>query len=126
MADTLTDHEGWVGSAPDENLVVSSFGWKALRTFHERLPDVPVAAITSEVPGRSELADLARWADACAVDFRELDADAAARVRDAELGLIAWTVDEPEHLREVFTWDVTAVASNRPKVALQLLRERSS
>ncbi|MGH3095968.1 MAG: glycerophosphodiester phosphodiesterase [Streptosporangiales bacterium] len=125
VADTLTDHEGWTGKSPKKHLVVSSFDWGSLRTFHKQLPKVHVSAIASRVPGGDELDGLAKWADSCAVDFHHLDRGTAGRVRDAGLGLVAWTVDEPEHMREVFDWGATAIATDRPKVALRLLRERS-
>lgn len=125
VADTLGDHKGWVGKSPKEHLVVSSFDWESLRAFHKLLRDVPVSAITSQVPDTDELTDLARWADSCAADFHHLDRGTADRVRDAGLGLIAWTVDKPEHMRQMFAWGATAIATDRPQVALRLLRQRS-
>lgn len=126
MADTLRDHNGWVGKSPKQHLVVSSFDWKSLRAFHKLLPKVPISAINSRVPDTDELTDLARWADSIAVDFHHLDRGTAERVRDAGLGLVAWTVDKPEHMRRMFGWGATAIATDRPKVALRLLRERST
>lgn len=125
VAETLRDHKGWTGKASEKHLVVSSFDWDFLRTFHKLLPEVPVSAITSEVPGTDELDGLGKWADSCAIDFHQLDRGAVGRVRDADLGVVAWTVDKPEHMREMFRWGATAIATDRPEVALRLLRDRS-
>jgi glycerophosphoryl diester phosphodiesterase len=45
------------------------------------------------------------------------------RAREAGLRLATWVVDDPEELRELARFDLYGVASNRPGVMLDAIRE---
>jgi glycerophosphoryl diester phosphodiesterase len=46
-----------------------------------------------------------------------------AELREAGLGVVVWTVDDPERIRELVRAGVDAVITNRPELAVAVLRE---
>ncbi len=61
-------------------------------------------------------------ASAIGYDFRLLDADLVAATRAARLTVGAWTVNEESDIRGVIDLGVDVVISDRPDVALRLVR----
>lgn len=113
VAARLRAHPEWIEPAVHRpRLIVGSFDEQALRDFHAQLPHIPVALITYGVPTSAKLAELARWVDSCNPDFRRLRPDGAARVIEAGMALVPWTVDSPEHWRSALDLGVEGVITN--------------
>jgi glycerophosphoryl diester phosphodiesterase len=50
-----------------------------------------------------------------------ITAEVVAAARDAEVSVIAWTVDEPERIRHLAAWGVHACVTNWPGLAVSLV-----
>lgn len=101
VAAVFRQHPGWVPSADQAGrLIVGSFDEAALLAFHEQLPDVPLAFIAYDVPASEKLKEM-DWAASINPDYRRLRPDSAGRVVEAGKDLVPWTVDSPEHWRQV-------------------------
>ncbi len=111
----LRRHRHWIepGSRP-RPLIVGSFDEQALRDFHTRLPDVPVSLITYDVPADGRLADLAGWIFSVNPDIDRLRPEDAARVIEAGMALVPWTVDSPDRWRWALDLGVDGMITNYP------------
>ncbi|MFG1656766.1 glycerophosphodiester phosphodiesterase family protein [Micromonospora chersina] len=121
----LRRRRDWVtpGARP-RPLIVGSFNEQALRDVHTQLPDVPVSLITYDVPADEKVADLAGWIFSVNPDIRRLRPEDAARVVDAGMALVPWTVDSPELWRWALDLGVDGMITNYPSVLKDLLHGR--
>ncbi|MET7966369.1 glycerophosphodiester phosphodiesterase family protein [Micromonospora sp. NPDC005305] len=105
-------------------LVVGSFDEQALRDFHAQLPGVPVALIAYDVPTSGKLTELAAWLFSVNPDIRRLEPEDAARVIEAGLALVPWTVDSPELWRRALDLGVAGMITNYPGALTNMLHGR--
>lgn len=121
----LRRRRDWIApGARPRPLIVGSFDEQALRDVHTRLPDVPVSLITYDVPAGGKLADLAGWIFSVNPDIRRLRPEDAARVIEAGLALVPWTVDSPELWRWALDLGVDGMITNYPSALKDLLHGR--
>ncbi|MFR9775344.1 glycerophosphodiester phosphodiesterase family protein [Micromonospora sp. MS34] len=115
----------WIESgARPQPLIVGSFDEQALRDFHAQLPDVPVALISYDVPTGEMLTELAGWIFSVNPDVRRLRPDDAARVIEAGMALVPWTVDSPELWRWALDLGVDGMITNYPYDLKNMLHGR--
>lgn len=100
-------------------LVVQSFDWKAMRTFHMELPHVPVGLLGTPRP--RELPELARFATQINPPHADLTPKYIDRVHDLGMEVFTWTVDDPEIMRRLISWRVDGIITNRPDTARERL-----
>ncbi|MFG1830825.1 glycerophosphodiester phosphodiesterase family protein, partial [Micromonospora chersina] len=119
----LRRRRDWIApGARPRPLIVGSFDEQALRDVHAHLPDVPVSLITYDVPAGGRLADLAGWVFSVNPDIRRLRPEDAARVIEAGLALVPWTVDSPELWRWALDLGVDGMITNYPYALKDLLQ----
>ncbi|MEU1839528.1 glycerophosphodiester phosphodiesterase family protein [Micromonospora chersina] len=117
----------WIApGARPRPLIVGSFDEQALRDVHAHLPDVPVSLITYDVPAGGRLADLAGWVFSVNPDIRRLRPEDAARVIEAGLALVPWTVDSPKLWRWALDLGVDGMITNYPYALKDLLHGRGA
>ncbi|MGR6320084.1 glycerophosphodiester phosphodiesterase family protein [Micromonospora soli] len=114
----LRTRREWLEATP---LIVGSFDEQAVRDFHAQLPDVPVSLITYDVPAGGKLTDLAGWIFSVNPDVRRLRPEGAARVIEAGLALVPWTVDSPELWRWAVDLGVDGMITNYPYALKDML-----
>ncbi|MEU9740379.1 glycerophosphodiester phosphodiesterase family protein [Micromonospora chersina] len=121
----LSRRRDWIApGARPRPLIVGSFDEQALRDVHAQLPDVPVSLITYDVPAGEKVADLAGWIFSVNPDIRRLRPEDAARVVEAGLALVPWTVDSPELWRWALDLGVDGMITNYPSALKDLLHGR--
>lgn len=123
VAARLRPRRDWIepGAQP---LVVGSFDEQAVRDFHALLPDVPVALIAYDVPTSGKLTELAEWAFSVNPDIRRLRPEDAARVIEAGMAVVPWTVDSPELWRWALDLGAAGMITNYPYALRNMLRGR--
>lgn len=101
-------HEG-------RGLLVSSFDHQQLRMFHHLAPDVPLGYLVdlrlSPHRWRTEARELG-----CAAihpGAQGLTRGAVGQMRDAGFDVNVWTVNDPQRARELASWGVTGVFTDR-------------
>ncbi|MGY0002319.1 glycerophosphodiester phosphodiesterase family protein [Micromonospora sp. I033] len=118
----LRRRRDWIEpGAGRQPLIVGSFDEPALRDFHTQLPDVPVSLITYDVPAGGRLTDLAGWIFSVNPDIRRLRPEDAARVIEAGMALVPWTVDSPELWRWALDLGVDGMITNYPYALRDML-----
>ncbi|MEQ4719997.1 glycerophosphodiester phosphodiesterase family protein [Nonomuraea sp. B19D2] len=116
VAAELRRHSGWL--APGR-LVVQSFSWQSMRTFHRLLPDVPIGLLGT--PSTAELPGLAKFADQINPPYTSLTSSYVRRVHALGMQVLAWTVDDPDSMRRMLAYKVDGIITNRPDVLDDLL-----
>ncbi|MGW5667370.1 glycerophosphodiester phosphodiesterase family protein [Micromonospora sp. NPDC003776] len=122
VAARLRRRPEWITSAAP--LIVGSFDEQAVRDFHAQLPDVPVSLITYDVPAGGKLTDLAGWIFSVNPDVRRLRSEDAARVIEAGMALVPWTVDSPQLWRWALDLGVEGMITNYPSALKDMLQGR--
>lgn len=91
----------------------SSFSTEALRAAQRAAPDIPRACLFDRVPldWCEKLTSLG--AAAMDVNHQHLSAKQAQAVKRAGFGLFCYTLNEPERAREVLSWGVDAICTDR-------------
>ncbi|MEU4408144.1 glycerophosphodiester phosphodiesterase family protein [Streptosporangium sp. NPDC023963] len=109
VADELRRHPSWLGPG---RLVVQSFDWNSMRTFHRVMPGVPIGLIGT--PAIADLPRLARFADQINPPYNELTPEYVRRVHRHRMEVFTWTVDDPATMRRVTSYRVDGIITNKP------------
>ncbi|MEV7012372.1 glycerophosphodiester phosphodiesterase family protein [Streptosporangium sp. NPDC051022] len=112
VADVLRRTPSWL--APGR-LVVQSFDWESMRSFHRILPQVPIGLLGT--PAVARLPELAGFATQINPPYGDVTADYVRRVHDNRMDVLAWTVDSPDTMRRLISSGVDGVITNKPDVA---------
>jgi glycerophosphoryl diester phosphodiesterase len=94
--------------------LVSSFRREALAAARDAAPEWPRGLLAEALPGDWREAARDLGCVALHLEQRRLTAAAARTVRDEGLGLLAYTVNEPERAQTLWGWGVQAVFTDRP------------
>jgi glycerophosphoryl diester phosphodiesterase len=95
-------------------LVVESFDWDSMRTFHRLLPGVPIGLLGT--PSTAALPELAKYADYVNPPHAGLTAAYVKSVHDHGMKVFAWTTDDPGTMRRLLTYDVDGIITDKPDV----------
>lgn len=106
-------------------IVVSSFDWPSLQQVRDLLPPLPTAWLFADLDRDPLQLDRSATAGDVAVNPWEPLIDQALMNRCTELGLQvnAWTVDDPDRMRELARLGVSSIITNEPaqaRAALEL------
>lgn len=98
---------------PSQVPLFSSFSTVALAAAKLAAPDIPRALLVDEPPG--DWLGQARQLGAMAIhaNHKKLTRQFARQVRDAGLGLLCYTVNDPVRARELLDWGVDALCTDR-------------
>ncbi|GAA3132521.1 glycerophosphodiester phosphodiesterase [Streptosporangium carneum] len=117
VADELRRNPSWLTPG---RLVVQSFDWDSMRTFHQVMPQVPIGLLGT--PTAAQLPDLAEFASQINPPHGDLTAEYVRRVHGHRMDVLAWTVDDPDTMRRLISYRVDGVITNRPDVARGVIR----
>lgn len=119
------DSAGWLRSAPAApRLVVQSFDWTFMRTFHHLAPGVPVGLLGGS-PARSQLAQLSTWADQLNVHHLRVSSRFVEQVHRHGMTTWPYTVNNPKRMRTLLDLGVDGVITNHPDVVTDVERRRT-
>ncbi|GAA2886876.1 hydrolase [Streptosporangium fragile] len=116
VADELRRNSSWLRPG---RLVVQSFDWDSMRTFHRAMPGVPIGLLGT--PTVAELPELAEFASQINPPHRGLTREYVRRVHGNRMDVFTWTVDDPATMRRLISYRVDGVITNRPDVLRTLI-----
>ncbi|TDE41293.1 glycerophosphodiester phosphodiesterase [Nonomuraea mesophila] len=99
-------------------LVVQSFDWESMRRFHRLMPDVPIGLLGT--PATAELPSLAEFADQINPPYTTLTSSYVRRVHGLGMEVLTYTVDDPDDMRRMMSYQVDGIITNRPDVLRDL------
>ena len=100
---------------PDDlPVLLSSFNIEALTTIGELLPDLPRGYLSDAIPHNWEvrLAEARASSLHCYKDY--VTEDVVKAVQDAGYKFLVFTVNDPEHARQLLSWNVDAIITDFP------------
>ncbi len=113
------------GAGLERRAMVQSFSVEALRSAARLAPQVPRAVLVRK---RRHYRRLFEQSEATVLSPRH----GALRRRDVEwfrgrgVGVIPWTVNEPEEIRRLISWGVSGIISDYPDRVLRILHEKET
>ncbi|OLD30932.1 MAG: hypothetical protein AUI49_07800 [Candidatus Rokubacteria bacterium 13_1_40CM_2_68_13] len=107
-----------------ERTLVMAFEPETVARVRELDPAIPTVLLVGRRQGARDAVQQATAlrANVIGYDFRLLDADLVAATRTAGLKVAAWTVNEETDIRRIVGLGVDVVISDRPDLALRLVR----
>ncbi|MEU1719976.1 glycerophosphodiester phosphodiesterase family protein [Nonomuraea sp. NPDC005692] len=100
-------------------LVAQSFDWDSMRAFHRLLPGVPIGLLGT--PGTAALPGLARFADHVNPPYSALTPSYVKLAHEHGMKVFAWTVDNPDDMQRLLTYQVDGIITDKPDVLRDLL-----
>jgi glycerophosphoryl diester phosphodiesterase len=131
-----------------ERVSILSFDWSTLQVVQRDHPNVPTVYITAQLPAIDNVAarsggqspwnagftharhgSVPRMIKAAGGHWwssfwRELDAASMAEARALGLKVLAWTVNDPAVMRQMLDLGVDGLVTDRPDIAISVLKER--
>ena len=113
-------------------IILQSFDWRGLDHAHRRHPEIALAWLTEKKSARASAAlprvaaaahgapNAARWMP----EFAELDAFVIEAAHAQGLTVIPWDVNDAAAIERALDWRVDGIITDRPDIALRLLRAR--
>jgi len=110
--------ELWAGAS--EPPLLSSFSERALEVAATLAPELPRGLLVSAIPRDWLMRCRRLGVVALHVGHKHLDRANVAKVRDAGLGVVTYTVNDPLRARTLFDWGVDCVITDRPDLVRSL------
>ncbi|HEV3431016.1 MAG TPA: glycerophosphodiester phosphodiesterase [Paraburkholderia sp.] len=105
----------WLGKKSAAGLppLLSSFSFEALAAAREAAPDLPRGLLFERVPENWREQTEALGCVSLHASHRHLDQALVARIKEAGLFVLAYTVNELERARELASWGVDTICTDR-------------
>lgn len=101
---------------------IQSFDPRALEAVHRIDPNIPTVWLISNESSLAEnLAKLSFKPDVYSPDYRLVDQDLVQQLRERDILLIPWTVNEPQEMRQLAEWGVSGLITDYPDIAREVL-----
>lgn len=118
LISTLDKHELLGDDLPDGQVIIQSFSPDSLKEVHEKDPSIPlIQLITYEDEARissDELDEIAAYAVGIGANYDYLSEEYVQQVRDAELLMHPYTVNEKADMKRLIEWGATGFFTNYP------------
>jgi len=102
---------------------IQSFDPRALEAVHKIDPDIAtVWLISNEESLADNLAKLSFKPTIYSPDYRLVNPELIAELRQLDIQLIPWTVNEPEAMRQLMQWGVDGLITDYPDIGIELRR----
>jgi glycerophosphoryl diester phosphodiesterase len=115
VADELRRNPLWLSG---NRVVVQSFDWDSMRTFHKELPQVPIGLLGT--PKTAELDDLATFADEINPPYADVTPSYVRSVHNEGMQIFTWTPDDPGDVSRMISYGVDGIITNKPDVLSDL------
>lgn len=108
---------------PLDRMVIQSFDFRVLKYWHEKYPEVRLAALVENKKSVDEnLADLGFTPSIYSPDFKWLTKDVVKELHEKKMRVIPWTVNEPADMLSLKGMDVDGFITDYPDRAAKFRR----
>lgn len=100
----------------NEKIIVQSFNFDSMKTFHELMPDVPVGVLTSNKDHLTDekLEEFAVYADYVNPTQKLVTEELVNRIHDHGMQISVWTVRKPEEVEPLLEAGVDDIITDYP------------
>jgi glycerophosphoryl diester phosphodiesterase len=96
----------------DERLAVQAFDWRAMRTFHDMRPHVPISLLGK--PPADRLSELAGYVKGVTLPHSGLTAQYVKKAHKQGMKVYTGTTHKPAVIRRLISYGVDGIMTNRP------------
>ncbi|MFL6053719.1 MAG: glycerophosphodiester phosphodiesterase [Actinoallomurus sp.] len=93
-------------------LIVQSFEWSSLKTFHKLLPSVPLGVLGTPTTG--QLPAVAKYARYVDPKYTTVSKNYVTSVRKRNLKVFVWVIDDRSTMRRMIGYGVNGIITDRP------------
>ncbi len=108
-----------------ERLIVQSFDTRALNYIHSKWPELTLSYLTEDYDGgdiESLLKNLDFVPQWWSPESSQVTAENVAWCHSHGIGVVPWTVDDPEEMQRLVDCGVEAIISNYPDRLIKVVR----
>lgn len=106
---------------PLDRVVIQSFDFRVLKYWHEKYPQVRLAALVANLNTIDEnIAALGFVPAIYSPEFTLLDKGEIRRCHELRMRVIPWTVNDPREMEELKAWGVDGIITDYPDQARKL------
>lgn len=106
---------------PLERVIIQSFDFRVLRYFHQKYPEVRLAALVENTRTPEEnLAELGFMPHIYSPYYKRLTPEQVVALKSRNIRVIPWTVNEPEDMKRLKSWGVDGLITDYPNRAAQI------
>jgi glycerophosphoryl diester phosphodiesterase len=107
-----------------ESCNLQSFDWEVLRLCKEKAPAIPLAMLVeNELSPEENLKDLGFTPEIYSCYFKLIDDHLLAWVKENEMQLIPWTVNEEEDIKAMLKLPLDGIITDYPDRLMQIINE---
>jgi glycerophosphoryl diester phosphodiesterase len=117
IAADLRTHPYWLRPG---RLIVQSFEWSSLRTFHKLLPSVPLGVLGTPTSG--QLPAVAKYARYVNPKYTTISSGYVKAVKKRHLKVFVWVVNDRPTMRRMIGYGVNGIITNRPDTLRSVLK----
>jgi glycerophosphoryl diester phosphodiesterase len=100
-------------------LIVQSFDWSSLKSFHRLLPSVPLGVLGK--PTTAQLPAVAKYAKYVNPKYTTVSGRYVAGLRKRHLKVFVWVVDDRSTMRRMIGYGVNGIITDRPDALRSVL-----
>lgn len=114
VADALAERN--MDKPANEKIIVQSFNFDSMKTFHKLLPKVPIGVLTSNKEDLTDekLAEFAAYSDYVNPTQKLVTEDLVDRIHDLGMQISVWTVRKPEEVEPLLKAGVDDIITDYP------------
>ena len=106
-----------------EQVNVQSFDPAILKVMHTKYPEIELAYLVGENTYEENKKNLSFTPEIYSPYFKLLNPDEVVTIRNDGLKVIAWTVNEPEDIKQIIALKVDAIITDYPERVLKALKQ---
>jgi glycerophosphoryl diester phosphodiesterase len=117
IAADLRTHPVWLRPG---RLIVQSFEWSSLKTFHKLLASVPLGVLGTPTTG--QLPAVAKYARYVNPTYKDVTSGYVKSVHKRHLKIFVWIVNDRTTMRRMIGYGVNGIITNRPDTLRSVLK----
>ncbi len=127
LLEVLEEYKLTGPNVPSSKVIVQSFSAESLKKLHELNPDIPLVQLlwydkAAEITD-TELEDYKTYSIGLGMNFNRIDEAYVQKVRDHNLLIHPYTVNEKKDMHQLLEWGVTGMFTNFPDRLQEVLKE---
>lgn len=114
-------------NGPSSRVIIQSFSEESLQKVHNLNDQIPLVQLldykTQATITDEELAHYSEYAVGLGMSYKKIDEAYVQKVREHDLLIHPYTVNEKEDMKQLLEWGVTGMFTNYPDVLEEVLKE---
>jgi len=98
----------------DHSIIVQSFDPLSIQKFHQILPEIPTAILTTSILSRKSLSNVSSFCQYVNPHFLSVSPHYVKELKEKELNSFIWTVNHIEDFKKITKYDINGIITDYP------------